>query len=42
MIDIITKKKVPLKKDNMKNGQGKKKKNNPPPKRFRPEDKLFI
>lgn len=40
MIDIITKKKVPIKKTSLK-GHPKKKKNLPP-RRFRPEDGLYI
>jgi hypothetical protein len=46
MIDIITKKTVPVKKDKLgpagKVKRGGKKPGNPPPKRFRPEDQLFV
>jgi hypothetical protein len=47
MIDIITKKTVPVKKDKLGPGAGKgkkaiKKPGNPPPKRFRAEDQLFV
>ena len=54
MVDIITKKTVPVKKENLKQTagassprqgsakKGKKKFNNPPPKRFRPEDQLYF
>jgi len=47
MIDIITKKTVPVKKDRLGHGGGKAKRagrkpGNPPPKRFRPEDQLFV
>ena len=54
MVDIITKKTVPVKKENLKHNvetssqrdrstkKGKKKFSNPPPKRFRPEDQLYF
>lgn len=43
MIDIITKKTVPVKKEKIsfKKPNGKKL-NNPPPKRYKPDDQLFI
>ena len=43
MIDIITKKTVPIKKENL-GGKKKssKKPNNPPPKRYKPDDQLFV
>ena len=43
MIDIITKKTVPVKKENL-GGKKRtaKKHNNPPPKRYRAEDQLFV
>ena len=43
MIDIITKKTVPVKKENL-GGKKRtaKKPNNPPPKRYKPEDQLFV
>jgi hypothetical protein len=47
MIDIITKKTVPVKKDKLGPGAAKgkkagKKHANPPPRRFRAEDQLFV